>query len=35
MPAKRSMASLPPPLPALSGKPASTILLEMRDEERW
>ncbi len=33
--AKRSMASLPPPLPSGPGTSASAILLEMRDEERW
>lgn len=35
MPAKQSMATLPPPLPSAPGKSASAILLEMRDEERW
>ncbi|MBA3478995.1 MAG: type II toxin-antitoxin system Phd/YefM family antitoxin [Lautropia sp.] len=34
-PAKRSMATLPPPLPSGPGTSASAILLEMRDEERW
>jgi prevent-host-death family protein len=34
-PAKRAIASLPPPLPARKGKPLSQILQEMRDEEPW
>jgi len=34
-PAKRDIASLPPPLPARDGKPLSQIIQEMRDEERW
>lgn len=34
-PAKRSITTLPPPLPALPGRSASQILLEMREEERW
>ncbi len=34
-PAKRDIASLPPPLPARGGRPLSQILQEMRDEERW
>lgn len=34
-PARRSITTLPPPLPPLPGRQASEILLEMRDEERW
>lgn len=34
-PATRSVAELPPPLPALKGKPLSQLLQEMRDEEPW
>lgn len=33
-PAKRDIASLPPPI-ELPGRPLSEILQEMRDEERW
>lgn len=34
-PAAEDLVSLPPPLPALKGKPLSQILREMRDEEAW
>lgn len=34
-PATRKWEDLPPPLPALKGKPLSQILQEMRDEEPW
>jgi prevent-host-death family protein len=34
-PATREWKDLPPPLPALKGKPLSQILQEMRDEEPW
>lgn len=34
-PAKRTLESLPPPLPSPPGKPVSEILLEMRDQERF
>jgi len=34
-PATRKWEDIPPPLPALKGKPLSQILQEMRDEERW
>lgn len=34
-PAKRDIASLPPPQRGRRGKPLSQILQEMRDEERW
>jgi len=34
-PARRSIATLPPPGPAPSGKPLSQILQEMRDDEQW
>jgi len=34
-PASEDIATLPPPLPALPGKPVSQVLIEMRDEEPW
>jgi len=34
-PATRRWEDIPPPLPALEGKPLSQILQEMRDEEPW
>lgn len=34
-PASRGWEDVPPPLPALKGKPLSQILQQMRDEEPW
>lgn len=34
-PAIKEFESLPTPLPAVEGKTASQILIEMREEERW